>query len=228
MPFVAPLPRINSSTLITGNINAQAFTGCGVGNADTAAGTGTYRIQFNIFPNTFNPQLCRSWKCKRHKLFPDEQDGGKNLFTIAQERNASPDYDVHDTVTYSGAGTGTIFTQSKVRYLAPASVVDAQTFEGTYNGPTLVIAQPPYTELLIPGGPGRIVVRGSRQIEVGTPGNFLNVSWQVELLFVDRTMELPFIEQIGYTVVSAWNPATFVMTKQISVVIRPYFFLATP
>lgn len=185
-------------THIKGAINGRAFTGEGKGSFDPTTAISEGRMVFQNFPGNYLPLLCRSWRCKHHPSVPPKERPQLRLFP---RRN----YDLDETVIYTGGAAGEIHTTGKVREIAPDTTEAFSEFNGWYNGPLDVAAIPVHRETFTPIEQGGYHITGYRRVEM-KDGTSVEVQWygRLTLLLQEGDQWEPITFTQEYRLIS-WN-----------------------
>jgi len=204
---------IQITSTIYGNINGVQFQGAHSGTSDPNSGTSSSTIQYTAFPLDFTPLGCRSWTCKHHLSVCMETEGAINLLNFA-----GGNYDTYETVLYPGGGQ--ITTTSQVRLVNPNLETCQQTFDGNIQITKEISSLEPFTEILIPNGPGKIAKQGSRKI-VFSDNSSIVLIWSGVILFVDQSLVFPFAQAIDYNYSNAsFDRQNLLLAKELIAVTR--------
>lgn len=204
---------IQITSTIYGNINGAQFLGNHSGTANPSSGTSSSTIQYTAFPLDFTPLACRSWTCKHHLSICMETDGAINLLNFT-----GGNYDTDETVFYPGGGQ--IITTSQVRLVNPNLETCQQTFSGNVQITKEILSLEPFTETLMPDGPGKIIKQGSRRI-VFSDNSSIVLTWSGVILFVDQSLVFPFAQAIDYNYSNAsFDRQNLLLAKELIAVTR--------
>ena len=183
--------RMKLTTRITGYINGSSFECSGEGEMSDE-GDSTSQLRFNTPLVRFTPKYGKSWQCGNHKK--------KKILTLGD----AP-FVVDNPLSLFLDEGGNILERTVIQFPYPNSIILAtsithrpdaedqhlyQTRVGTFDGPTDIVEERPFTEHIIPAGTGRALGHSVRHV-VRSNGEVIEIVYRDELLFSDN-FTLPF------------------------------------
>lgn len=208
--------KVTLISFIAGNINGKYFTAIGQGIGSKKMGLLQGKVKFSqTFPfQSFTAYLCRTWKCKHHPCFAKEIENGINIY-----QRSKGNFDAYTLVTYPTGEKLSIISQ--VRNPDSKHQIVKQTRLGNYSGAIDIVEQLPYEDKIYPAGPGRIIIKGIRQVRRQN-GELINIQWEEEVVFVDPSITLSSPQLMVYTPKKTkWDSKTLEFSVTTDVVIKP-------
>jgi hypothetical protein len=205
--FLFPALVFGYPTTITGEtsgtFNGDSFYGIVSGDIETDTGYLNGSVVFSTVPTNFHPA---AWSlssflsgicCNGIGACPETQP----IYEITDWN-----YDISRTLYYE-AGGSTQMTY-EVRNLGGGSVQLNSTWNGTYTGPTDIVEISPWSQTMIPNGPGSVLFDGIGQT-ITSGGDAYNISWSGEYSFNQSFGTIPHIQESHVDHDISWDGTTY-------------------
>lgn len=169
---------IHFTTWIAGNINAQRFVAEGSGRSDGNGGSRAKLVFDDVIPN-FTPMLCASWKCSNHKAIALAE--GMDTNPLGAFLDAGGTILDRTRVSYPN-DWGTIFMTNQLHREGPDRQFSNQTRVGWYTGPSDIVSQNPYTEIITMLSPTTAVGYTKRSVNRSS-GEAVEIEYFSDIVF---------------------------------------------